>query len=104
MRIAEMSRYGAASGAEHTTCHAERSRQLWTRYRSHSSTSMNRRLPSRSGPPPNSPYLRLRINTRHFEPVQFLFDLMKGVVADLIAVTHFVNGLAGGLEGTPTDF
>ncbi len=27
---------------------------------------------------------RLVPNTRHFEPIQFLFDAMKGVVADFI--------------------
>jgi hypothetical protein len=35
----------------------------------------------------------LRPATRDFEPVQFRFDLMKGVVADLVAGTHGEHGL-----------
>jgi len=30
---------------------------------------------------------------RHFEPVQFLFHLMKRIVADLVAGTHGENRL-----------
>ena len=41
---------------------------------------------------------------RHFEPVQFLFHLMKRVVADLIAGPHGKDGLAGCLHGAPMDF
>ena len=30
----------------------------------------------------------------HFDPVQFLFHLMKGIVADFVAGAHGENGLA----------
>ena len=33
--------------------------------------------------------------TCHLEPVQFLFDSMKGIVADLVVGTHGENGLPG---------
>ena len=35
---------------------------------------------------------------RHFDPVQFLFHLMKGIVADLVAGAHRENGLARRLK------
>src|SRR5262249_62086751 len=39
----------------------------------------------------------------HFEPVQFLFHPMKGVVADLVAGTHGENGLPSRPEGSTMD-
>ena len=38
--------------------------------------------------------------TCHLEPVQFLFHLMKGIVANLVAVAHGEHGLARGLKGS----
>jgi hypothetical protein len=43
--------------------------------------------------------LLFRSPPRHFEPVQLLFDLVKRVVADLIAVAHGEHGLPRGLQG-----
>ena len=36
----------------------------------------------------------------HFQPVELLFDLMEGVVADLVAVTHRQDGLPCRLQGS----
>ena len=37
---------------------------------------------------------------RHFDPVQFLFHLMKRIIADLFARTHGENRLARRLKGS----
>lgn len=44
--------------------------------------------------------LALLGTTRHFQPVQLLFNPMKGIVADLITGTHGENGLSRRLEGS----
>ena len=36
---------------------------------------------------------------RHFDPVQFLFHLMKRIIADLVTRTHGENSLARRLKG-----
>jgi hypothetical protein len=35
---------------------------------------------------------------RHLDPVQFLFHLMEGIVADLVAGAHREHGLARGVQ------
>ena len=39
-----------------------------------------------------------RAFARHLKPIQLLFDLMKGVVADFVVVSHRKNGFACGTE------
>src|SRR5712692_7456157 len=36
----------------------------------------------------------------HFDPVQFLFHLMKRIIADLVTCTHGENSLARRLNGS----
>jgi hypothetical protein len=40
----------------------------------------------------------------HLQLVQFFFDDMKSIVADLLVGTHLENGLPGGLESSAMDF
>src|SRR6185503_15449478 len=42
-------------------------------------------------------------SARHLEPIQFLFHLMKGIVADLVVGAHVDDRLARGLKGTLMD-
>ncbi|MBA2565180.1 MAG: hypothetical protein H0V09_07125 [Gemmatimonadetes bacterium] len=42
--------------------------------------------------------------TCHFEPIQFLFDPMKGIIADLVVGTHVENSPPRRLESSAMDF
>jgi hypothetical protein len=46
---------------------------------------------------------RRRPAAGHFEPVQFLFDLMERVVADLVVGPHDEHRLPRGLEGATVE-
>src|SRR5712672_2622323 len=41
---------------------------------------------------------------RHIQPVEFLFDPMKGIVTDLVARTHRNDGLPRGTQRRPMQF
>src|SRR5690242_3989480 len=47
-------------------------------------------------PPPRSVVVAA---AHHLEPVQLLFHAVEGVLADLVAVAHGEDGLAGGVDG-----
>src|SRR5262245_52152781 len=51
-------------------------------------------------------YMRSSLLTTgcHFEPIQFLFHQMKGIVADFLVCTHGENGLPGGPKCRTMDF